>query len=139
MTAKEYLLKIQTYRRIMQSYADRIEELYHDASGLKAIVYDKDRVQTSPQDHMEAVFVKIDREAEKYAKARARYEAEARKRMEEIAGLDNPVHVQLLVLRYIEGKSWEEIACAIGYTFRHTTRLHGDALNAFSRKYKDVL
>lgn len=119
----------------MQSYADRIEELYHDASGLKAIVYDKDRVQTSPQDHMEAVFVKIDREAEKYAKARARYEAEARKRMEEIAGLDNPVHVQLLVLRYIEGKSWEEIACAIGYTWRHTLRIHGDALNAFKRKY----
>ena len=139
MTAKEYLLKIQTYRWIMQKYADRIEELYHEASGLKAIVYDKDRVQTSPEDRMERIFIRIDAEAEKYAKARARYDREVRKRMEMITALENPAHVELLTLRYVDGLKWEEIACAMGYTFRHTTRLHGEALSAFSRRFKDVL
>ena len=102
MTAKEYLSKIQTYRRAVQTYADRIEELYHDASGLKAIVYNKDRVQVSPENKLEKIFEKIDREAEKYAKARVRYEVEVQKRVDQIAGLDRPEHCEILRLRYVE-------------------------------------
>lgn len=139
MTAKEYLQQLQKYKRTAQLYAERIEELYHEATGIKAIVYDKDRVQVSPEDRMEKIFMRIDSEAEKYAKARARYDREVRKRVEMIASLENPVHVELLTLRYVDGLKWEEIACAMGYTFRHTTRLHGDALGAFGRMFKDVL
>ena len=139
MTAKEYLSKIQTYRHMMQTYADRIEELYHEATGIKAIVYDKDRVQVSPGNRFEELMVRIDAEAEKWAKARMRYETEVRKRTEQIAGLDNELHAKVLTLRYVDGKRWEEIACIIGYSFRHVTRLHGQALGAFARQYKDVL
>ena len=139
MTAKEYLSKIQTYRQIMQTYADRIEELYHEASGLKAIVYDKDRVQTSPEQKMEKIFAQIDTVAEKYVKARLRYEREAQKRIDQITKLDNAMHVRMLTLRYVDGKRWEEIACLMHYSFRHVTRLHGQALAAFTARYKDVL
>lgn len=141
MTAKEYLTKIQTYRRIMQAYADRIEELSHDASGLKAIVYDKDRVQTSPQDHMEAVFVKIDREAEKYAKARARYEREVRKRMAQIEQMDKPEHAELLRWRYVEVKrngepyNLFEVAKKMHMSFDWVRHLHGKALEEFKKKF----
>ena len=34
----------------------------------------------------------------------------------------------LLTMRYVDGASWEEIAVEIGYTWRHTIRLHGEAL-----------
>lgn len=34
----------------------------------------------------------------------------------------------LLRYRYILGKTWEEIAVLMHYTYRHTTRLHGAAL-----------
>ena len=34
----------------------------------------------------------------------------------------------LLTMRYVDGASWEEIAVDIGYTWRHTIRLHGEAL-----------
>ena len=139
MTAKEYLSKIQTYRQMMEAYSLRIEELYHEATGIKAIVYDKDRVQVSPGNRFEQVMVRIDAEVEKWAKARLRYEDEVRKRTEQIAEMENSLHVRVLTLRYIEGKRWEEIACIIGYSFRHVTRLHGQALNAFARQYKDVL
>lgn len=138
MTAKEYLSKIQTYRRIMQSYADRIEELYHEASGLKAIVYDKDRVQVSPEQKMEKIFAQIDAETEKYAKASIRYQKEVRKRIDQIEAVGG-TFAELLILRYIDGKRWEEIACVMHYSFRHITRLHGQALAAFTARYKDVL
>lgn len=139
MTAKEYLSKIQIYKQMMDKHAERIEELYHDASGLKAIVYDKDRVQTSPVNQMEQVFERIDAEAQKYVKARLRYEREVHKRIDMIGQLDNAQYAQVLTLRYVNGKRWEEIACGMNYSFRHIIRLHGEALSAFASRHKDVL
>lgn len=144
MTAKEYLSKIQTYRHIMQTHADRIEELYHDASGLKAIVYDKDRVQTSPENTMEKLFERIDTEAEKYVKARLRYEREVQKRIDQIAGMDRADYSEILRLRYIEvdkdGRqlSLEEISCRMHLSFYRVAHLHGEALEAFRKKYLQV-
>lgn len=141
MTAKEYLSKIQVYRRIMQSYADRIEELYHDASGLKAIVYDKDRVQTSPQNHMEKVFEKIDAEAAKYARARQKYEKEVRKRIEQIEKMEKPIHAELLRWRYIEARrngrpyTLFDVSKKMHMSFDRVAHLHGEALEAFGRRY----
>ena len=123
----------------MDTYAMHIEELYHEASGIKAIVYDKDRVQVSPENRFEAIMVKLDAEAAKWGKARLRYEAEVRKRTDMIAGMDILAYAKVLTLRYVDGKRWEEIACVTNYSFRHVTRIHGKALNAFARQYKDVL
>ena len=139
MTAKEYLSKIQTYRQLMQTYADRIEELYHEASGLKAIVYDKDRVQVSPEQKLEKIIAQIDVEAQKYVRASTRYGTELRKRIEQIQRMGNNQHIKILTLRYIDGLRWEEIACKTHYSFRHVTRLHGQALAAFTALYQDVL
>ena len=41
----------------------------------------------------------------------------------------------LLYERYINGKTWEQVAVRMNYSFRHTTKLHGTAL----RILKDVL
>ena len=38
------------------------------------------------------------------------------------------VYYRILTMRYIDGASWEAIAVDIGYTWRHTIRLHGEAL-----------
>ena len=38
------------------------------------------------------------------------------------------VYHRILVLRYVELRTWEEIAFDISYTVRHTWRLHGEAL-----------
>lgn len=142
MTAKEYLSKIQTYRRAVQTYADRIEELYHDASGLKAIVYDKDRVQVSPENKLEKIFEKIDREAEKYAKARLKLEAEVQKRVDQIAGLERAEYAELLRMRYIEDMNLLQITLAMKdkdggqrYSYDHVKHMHGWALSAFQKKY----
>ena len=41
----------------------------------------------------------------------------------------------VLYERYINGKTWEQIAVQMNYCFRHTTKLHGTAL----KLVKDVL
>lgn len=42
-------------------------------------------------------------------------------------------YYKLLMLRYIDNKTWEQIAVELGYTFRHTTRLHGIALKRMEK------
>ena len=142
MTAKEYLGKIQTYKQIMQTYADRIETLYHDAAGIKAIVYDKDRVQVSPENRFEQIMAKIDAEARKWAAARLKYEKEVQKRVEQIAGMERAEYAELLRMRYIEGMNLLQITLAIKdkdggqrYSYDHVKHMHGWALAEFQKKY----
>ena len=47
--------------------------------------------------------------------------------------LDEADHISLLYKRYFEYKSWEVIACEMGYTWRWVMKLHGRALNAMDK------
>ena len=38
---------------------------------------------------------------------------------------------EILIRRYLMGKTWEQIAVEMDYTYRHVTRLHGAALRSF--------
>lgn len=49
-----------------------------------------------------------------------------------IEGLDGQERV-LMRLRYIEGKTWEEIAGKMHYSFRHVIRLHGSILQKLKK------
>lgn len=42
-------------------------------------------------------------------------------------------YYRILILRYVECETWEQIAVDIGYTIRHTWRLHGEALRRIER------
>lgn len=142
MTAKEYLSKIQIYRRAIMSTKLRIEELEHHASGVRAIVYDWDRVQVSPENRMENIMIRISAQAEKMARQIEKYHREVEKREKQIAGMDNPDYAEILRLRYIElneygqPMSLEEISCSMHLSYYRIRHLHGEALAAFARKYK---
>ncbi|WP_434310365.1 sigma factor-like helix-turn-helix DNA-binding protein [Hominifimenecus sp. rT4P-3] len=45
-----------------------------------------------------------------------------------IEAVEDEREKDLLTYRYLEGKSWEQIAMEMGYTSRHILRLHGRAL-----------
>ena len=135
MTAKEYLSKIQADRAILESLEEKIEELRHQATGVKAIVYDKDRVQTTPENRFEEIMARLDAEIEKWTKMKLRYEKEVRKITEQIAGLGRADYVDILRLRYINDMPLSDIADRICLSFGRTAHLHGEALEAFRRKY----
>lgn len=40
----------------------------------------------------------------------------------------DPTSRMLLRYRYLDGLKWEEVCCQMGYSWRQTHRLHGDAL-----------
>ena len=48
-----------------------------------------------------------------------------------IESMENEQEKDLLTYRYLRGYGWERIAVEMGYTWRHTIRLHGKALNNF--------
>jgi len=54
----------------------------------------------------------------------------------EIQRVDNSVLRRLLVLRYLNGKSWESIAVEMNYSWRQIHRLHGRALMAIGEVLK---
>ena len=139
MTAKEYLQQLDTLRDEIESANLALEKIFTEAQGIKAIVYDKDKVQVSPDNHSENFMIKLAELGEDYARMQMRYKLERDQRIAMINSLANPIHVRILRKRYVDGKTFEEIAVALHYTYRHVTRLHGSALQEFSAKYKDVL
>lgn len=50
-----------------------------------------------------------------------------------LALLDDPGHYRVLHERYIQYKSFEQIAAGMGYTYRNAHYLHGRALQAFGK------
>ena len=139
MTAKEYLQQLDTLRDEIESTNLALEKIFTEAQGIKAIVYDKDKAQVSPGNHSENFMIELAELSEDYARMQMRFKLERDKRVAMINSLANPIHIRILRKRYIDGKTFEEIAVALHYTYRHVTRLHGSALQEFSAKYKDVL
>ena len=59
-----------------------------------------------------------------------------RKRMEiveQIGLLSDGLLVAVLFSRYVDCKTWEQIAVDMGYSYRHVVRLHGEALAKFKK------
>lgn len=51
--------------------------------------------------------------------------------------LDKPEHYRVLHERYIQYKSFEQIAAGMGYTYRNAHYLHGRALQAFGKALEE--
>lgn len=139
MTAKEYLRQLNMMRRQIISIRAKMEELYYAASGVGAIRYDKERVQTSPEDNLLVTMAELDELEGIYKGKVVQYHKAVQRIMEEINGLEDPVHVQILTARYCDGMSFEKIACEFAFSYRHVLRLHGHALQEFAKKYHDKL
>ena len=146
MTAKEYLLHIRTLRRRCESLENQLEELRSKAEGVKAITYDQDRVQTSPENRLEIIMIRIVDLEHKYITTLANCHAAIQIREKQIAGLDNQLFAEVLTLRYIDNRTFDDIAAIIQqkypnkvYRNDYIRHVHGWALKAFENKYKTSL
>ena len=139
MTAKEYLRQLYIMRRQLRSIRMKLEELQLEAVGIGAIRYDKERVQTSPEDYLPGSVSDLLDVEKKYQRMIVRYHTAVQQRIRMIEKLDNPTYIRILTLRYCDGLSFDKIAVEMNYTYRHVLRLHGNALSAFGRRYQDRL
>ena len=127
MTTKEWLNRGRNLNEEINALIKAKEKALYDACNV-SIAYDKERVQTSQNNSTEAKFTRF----ADYSKAIDERIDELYKIKQEIlkaiSGVDNSTYRTLLIERYINFKTWEEIAVYMNYSYMHITRLHGKAL-----------
>ena len=138
MTAKTYLSKI---RALDIKIYDSMEEL----AQLKALAtkvtsaMDGEVVSSSKNpDKMTDVVAKIIKLQELLNRDVDKYVDNKREALELLADLENPIHYKILHSRYVLYKTWEQIACEIGYTYQWVCQLHGVALLEFEKIMKKI-
>ena len=141
MTAKGYLMKVHEMRRRQERLLERLIEVKEQAQGIRAITYDKDRVQTSPVNRFEELMVRLADLETRYAFSIENYNLEIQKREEQVSQLDNYDYEEILRLRYLtktknnKPMKLEEIALRMHKSYPRVKHLHGEALEEFRRRF----
>lgn len=139
LTAKQYLSQIQRLDVAIRQKKEEHENLLLLAQSFSGIRYDDIRVQSSAaQDKMAAkVTTAVDLEAQIMSELRGFLE-KRHTVINQIQGLANPAHIELLYKRYVQYKPLEVIAVEMGYTYVWTKTIHGDALRIFEETYLNI-
>lgn len=139
MRAKNFLNKIKELDLLIDEKLADVEMLKSRLTNVTASC-EGERVQTSMQGDKFADTVakivdlqnNINRDIDKLID----YKAVARELIEK---LDDDLLKNIMYKRYFRGCTFEEIAVSIGYSWRHTCRLHGVALQKLNEHMKDVI
>lgn len=135
MTAKEYLSQLKILDIKITHTIEEIDYLKSLALE-RGIAYDKDRVQTSPENRQEeliAKWVDLERQLDKKINE---YTRQRNKIIMQIYLLDDLRYIKILHDHYVpdaagEVKSLEQISEEIGYSYDHVRRMHRSALRVF--------
>lgn len=135
MNAKEYLEQIQLIDVKIQQDLERLEEMKHSASGMRAIRYDTDKVQVSPSDRLCADTARIidfdeyiNREIDRFADQKERV-------IQQIQGMSNANHMKLLFKVYVQYKTVKQAAAEMNISYSYSVELHKKALQTFETIY----
>lgn len=130
MKAKEYLSQIRKMDIAIGNYLTELAQMRERISIVTGIDYSKDRIQSTPESGNKQIEELVDFENMVLEKIKA--ETDLRhKIIEEIQMLSNPIYVEILSRRYIDGNSFERIACDMGYVYNYVCNLHGKSLQDF--------
>ena len=130
--AEKYLLKIRNSSSEIQEMILKIEYLRYKASGTGAIRYDKDHVQTSPEDMVcEAISEAISIENKLYHFHNKI--VEMREHTQGIISLWNDNNAKFIDVYYLSRGSMTDVASRIGCSSRNAYFIKLKALNEFSK------
>ena len=126
---KEYLNQYRNIKKKIKNLEDEKKELTSNQKLSDVIISDMPRAHN--QKNLSDYASMLDGKVSEYISCKYKLVklcTEIRWKLEELA-----VHEERTVLinRYILGKHWEVIADKMGYSVRHITRLHGNALKNF--------
>ena len=139
MTARQYLMEVIKIKERIANLNEDVEALRTRAEGLKAITYDKDRVQTSPEDKMPDYAVRIVQIREEMEASIVECFEAIREREELIDKVGSPKQREVLRWRYIkdnDGRQYyfSEIADEMGMVNTSSAiNLHKRALESFKK------
>lgn len=133
MTGKEYMEQIRNVRREIRLLEEQILRDTVYASNVKAIRYDVDRVQTSPDGDRMADIISgiVGAEEKMYNKVKylMQKEEEARGYLIQL----KEEHERVLVLHYLEGLKWEDVAVKVGYDDKYIYDVKKTALDELTK------
>lgn len=133
VTAKEYLWRVRDAERELRQLEREYAQARADILNLKGIAYDKDKVAGGKIGDLSDAVAALDGYAQRL---NAKWDAlvtlreEARTLIERIT---DGRYRQVLITRYLEGLSWEQVAVNMDYDYYHVHKLHGRALKIFSK------
>ena len=134
MTAKAYLRSIKYLDAAINAKQRELDRLRHDAENIKAISYDKDKVQSSaPSDCTKIIdrIIDLSNEINSEIDKLVALKAEARER---ISRVYSDKFISLLTDLYINGVTLEQEAEKMDSSYSTICRWHGQALRIFRKE-----
>lgn len=138
MNAKRYRSRAKFLKGQIKRTEERIETLRVQMQSVRAIRYDKDRVQASASDPMIEYIEKLEDLQIREAELRIEYNYAYNQIRDRINALEDPLHASVLSCRYLDEMQFCQIADKLGYSIRYMENVHGRALQAFARQFPDV-
>ena len=133
-SAKVYLNRVKALDTKINQLIEERDDLRLIATGNSSPRLDPNKVQTSGGGDVMARNVERYVELENHiTKLIDRYVDMKDRVIREIHALDDPRYVEILYLRYVKFRRFEEIAVLMNYNFNYIRQLHGNALNEFAR------
>lgn len=142
--AKKYLQRYRQAKNTIRLNQRLIKTMREQSASdpsvfLQAIDYARDKVQVSPKDSMADKIIKEvdqqDKRKKELEEKNDELEEFCKKVRRQILDMDDCIHYVILWLHYIDGYEFEKVATGIGYSYSRTTHVHGEALEAFEKKY----
>ena len=135
MTAKEYLNQLISIEKLIQVKTTERERLMALATKVTSALNDC-KVETSPDNtKTQNIIIKMAELREEIEEQASRYTALYRKIEEEIDDIEDDRYKLLLIMRYMKGASFSDIADKLGYEKRWTLVLHKRALKDFEKRH----
>lgn len=132
MTAKEYLSRIRRQNYILKQTERELNEIKSDILAIQASSL-AEHVSGSKNSDIADKYIRLERYMEKVSAEWNRLidmRLEAKALMQ---AMPDPMHRAVLYARYINSQRWEDIAVEMGYSWQGVFKLHGRALQSFSK------
>ena len=138
MNAKQYLRQLRRLNDIVQSKLDQIEALRSLAQKITYVPKTVSVQESISEDKMTELISKIV-DLQKELKTDIDNLLDLKLKItHQINSLNNDDYKLLLMLRYLNFETWEEIAVEMGYTYQWIHVLHGRALKYFQEKVQET-
>lgn len=136
--ANKYLMQIRDASKELTELIFQIDYLRYKASGAGAIRYDKDRVQTSPEDMVcEAISEAVYLEG-KLSNRHKQLKA-MRENTEKILALWADNNAKMIETYYLNHGSMVDVSRQIKCSYRKAYRIRDKALEEFSKYIQDIV
>ena len=130
MTPKEYLLQYRDAVHRAAAAQDHLDELRAMAERITPNYGSSGGGSHQTGDKLGAAVAKLVDAESRVSDELEMLEATEREVIGTVNKVEDSTLHTLLYERYINGKTWEQIAVELGYSWRQTVRLHGRALQA---------